>query len=84
MKSHPSQLVHNVFSRTGLPYRALPAEDPTALQQAIAEVDKLQKLPIKYQDIIPRRDLSKWFFGFAACLASVLFIAKISEIQQWR
>ena len=80
----PEQLVHNFFSSTGLPYRALPSEYPTALQQAIAEVDKLQKLPIKYQDIIPRRDLSKWFFGFAACLASVLFIAKISEIQQWR
>jgi mxaC protein len=80
----PEQLVHNFFSSTGLPYRAFPAEDPTALQQAIAEVDKLQNLPIRYQDIIPRRDLSPWCYGLAACLLGLLFVAKISEIQQWR
>lgn len=80
----PEQLVHDFFSNTGLPYRAFPAEDPSALQQAMDEVDKLQTLPIHYDDLIPREDLSKWCYLLAAGLLALLLIAKFSEIQQWR
>ena len=80
----PEQLVHRFFSEMGLPYRAYSAENPNALREAIAEVNKLQNLPIRYQDLIPRRDLSARCFGFALALLLVLLVAKFSEVQRWR
>ncbi|MGB1880507.1 MAG: vWA domain-containing protein [Gammaproteobacteria bacterium] len=80
----PEQIVHRFFTETGLPYRAFSAEDPDALQNAMNEVDKLQKLPIRYQDVIPRRDLSHWCFGAALTLLLLAFGAKLTEVRQWR
>ena len=80
----PEQIVHRFFQNAGVPYRAFPAEDPAALQKAIAEVDKLQKLPIKYQDIKPKKQLAHYFFSLAAVMLGILFVAKLFEIQRWR
>ncbi len=80
----PEQMVHKFFSETGLPYRAYPVENPDALNNAIGEVNKLQNLPIRYQDIIPKRDLSSWFYGIALVLLLLLLATKLSEIQVWR
>jgi mxaC protein len=80
----PEQLVHKFFSEMGLPYRAYSAENPEALQEAIAEVNRLQNLPIRYKDILPKRDLSGWCYGFAFSLMALIFAARLSEIQVWR
>ena len=80
----PEQVVHRFFTETGLPYRAFSAEDPDALQQAMNEVDKLQKLPIRYLDVIPRRDLSPWCFGVALVLLFALLGARLLEVRQWQ
>ncbi len=80
----PEQLVHKFFSEMELPYRAYPAENPEALQEAIAEVNKLQNLPIRYKDVIPKRDLSSWCYGIALSFLLVLLVTKICEIQAWR
>jgi mxaC protein len=80
----PEQLVHKFFSGMGLPYRAFSAENPEALQEAITEVNKLQNLPIRYRDIIPKRDLSEWCYGIALSLLIFLLAAKLSELQAWR
>lgn len=79
----PEQLVHKFFSEMELPYRAFPAENPQALQQAIAEVNKLQNLPIRYTDIVPKRDLSPWCFGIALSLLLMLASTKFCELQEW-
>ncbi len=79
----PEQLVHKFFSEMGRPYRAFPAENPEALQQAIAAVDKLQNLPIRYTDVIPRRDLSAWCFGAALGGVLLLAAARLLEVRQW-
>lgn len=79
----PEQWVHKFFSGLNLPYRAFAAENPSALQEAISEVSKLQNLPIQYTDIIPKRDLSGWCYGIAAFLLLLLTMAKASEVQQW-
>lgn len=79
----PEQLVHKFFSQMGQPYRAFPAENPKALGEAIAAVDKLQKLPIRYTDVIPGRDLSAWCYGIAIVLLFILAAAKLSEVRQW-
>jgi len=80
----PEQLVHKFFSEMGLPYRAYSAENPEALQEAIAEVNRLQNLPIRYTDILPKRDLSGWCYGIALSLMVLTFAARFSEIQVWR
>jgi mxaC protein len=80
----PEQLVHKFFSEMGIPYRAFSAENPEALQDAIKAVDKLQNLPIRYKDIIPRRDLSALCYGVGLVLLLVLLAAKCSEIHLWR
>ncbi len=80
----PEQLVHKFFSEMSLPYRAYSAENPKALQEAITEVNKLQNLPIRYTDIIPKRDLSDWCYGIALSLLLLILGTKLSEIQIWR
>ncbi|MEM7466721.1 MAG: vWA domain-containing protein [Pseudomonadota bacterium] len=80
----PEQIVHQFFSNLETPYRAFSAEDPTSLEQAVAEVDKLQKLPIKYLDVEPRRSLQPWFFAFAIACLLVVLVAKLMEVRQWQ
>jgi len=80
----PEQLVHKFFSELELPYRAFSAENPDALRQAIAEVNKLQNLPIRYTDIVPKRDLSHWCYAVALLLTILLAAAKVCEISAWR
>lgn len=80
----PEQLVHKFFSKLDLPYRAFSVENPDALNNAVAEVNKLQNLPIRYQDVIPKRDLSGWCYGIALTLLLLLAATKLSEIQLWR
>jgi mxaC protein len=79
----PEQAVHKFFSKMGLPYRAFSAEDPKTLQHAIQEVSRLQNLPIRYVDIIPKQDLSGLCYGTALSLMLLLLIAKCVEISAW-
>lgn len=79
----PEQLVHRFFSEMNVPYRAYSAENPQALQEAIAEVDELQNLPIRYTDVIPKRDLSGWCYGAAFALLLIVLGAKLVEIRVW-
>ena len=75
--------LHRYFLSLGTPYRAYEAGTPEALQQAIDDVNRLENLPITYQDTIPRRDLSGW--GYAAALAGVLLLlaANLLELRRW-
>ncbi|HMM77871.1 MAG TPA: vWA domain-containing protein [Gammaproteobacteria bacterium] len=79
----PEQQVHAFFSGMGLPYRAFAAEDPSALRDAIAEVDRLQNLPIRYQDIVPRVDLSGWCYALALAGLLVSLLARLAEVDAW-
>ncbi len=79
----PEQLVHKFFSEMGLPYRAFSADNPAALQDAITAIDKLQNLPIRYHDVVPRRDLSQRCFVLALVLVLALATAKFGELQRW-
>lgn len=83
-KISPEQLVHKFFLESGLPYRAFSAEDPSALQDAIEEIGRLQNLPLHYSDVIPRRDLSPWCYGVALVLLGLLIVARLCEVSAWR
>ena len=79
----PEYFLHRYFLSLGTPYRAYEAGTPEALQQAVDDVNRLENLPITYQDTMPRRDLSSW--GYAVALASVLLLlgANLLELRRW-
>ncbi len=79
----PEYFLHRYFLSLGTPYRAYEAGTPQALQQAVDDVNRLENLPITYQDTIPRRELSAW--GYAAALAGVLLLlaANLLELRRW-
>ena len=80
----PERIVNKHFSNMNTPYRLFSAEDPKALENAIEEVNKLQNLPIRYTETIPKIDLSKFCYGLALIILILLTIAKMSEIKAWR
>lgn len=79
----PEYFLHRYFLSLGTPYRAYEAGTPEALQQAVDDVNRLENLPITYQDTIPRRDLSGW--SYAVALVSVLLLlgANLLELRRW-
>jgi len=79
----PEYVLHRYFESLGTPYRAYEAENPAALQKAIDDLDRLENLPIVYQDIVPRRDLSPWAYGVALSCVLLLLAANLLEIKRW-
>ena len=79
----PEYFLHRFFESLGTPYRAYEAQDQDALQEAIADVNRLETLPITTFDTVPRRDLSQW--AYAVALAGVLLLlgASAMEIRRW-
>jgi mxaC protein len=66
------QSLHRFFSTMGSPYRAFQAESPTALQEALDEVGRLESAPLEYAEVQPRHEFELIFF--AAALAAVLLL----------
>ncbi len=80
----PEVFLDRFFASAGTPYRAYEAENPEALQRAIADVGRLENLPITYRDVVPRRDLSS--MAYAVALAAVLLLlgSRWMEHRAWR
>ncbi|BBA33389.1 von Willebrand factor type A [Methylocaldum marinum] len=77
----PERYLHLFFSSLEIPYKAYEAENPAALGEAIADIDRIESLPIHYQTRIPRLDLAPFCYG-AACLALLLLVGvKLSEAE---
>jgi mxaC protein len=79
----PEYFLHRFFQSLGTPYRAYEAENPEALAQAVAEVNRLENLPITYTDTIPRRELAPWCWGAALAGVLVLLAARRLELRSW-
>ena len=54
MMMTPERALHDFFSRMGASYRAYTAESPEGLEQAIADVNRLQNLPVRYRETVGR------------------------------
>jgi mxaC protein len=81
--SVPELMLHHFFDSLEVPYKAYEAGDSQALQQAIADVNRLEKLPITYHDVVPRRDVSPWLHGVALGAVLLLLAARILELRRW-
>ena len=79
----PERALHDFFSRMGASYRAYTAESPEGLEQAIADVNRLQNLPVRYRETIGRRDLSAACLAVALAGLSLLVAARLMERSLW-
>jgi mxaC protein len=82
-ESVPEMMLHSFFLSLPTPYRAYEAADAQALQRAIDDVNRLEKLPIAYAELIPRRELAPWGHGIALLAVLLLLTARCLEIRRW-
>lgn len=78
----PEYFLHRYFETLGVPYRAYEAENTDALQQAIADVDRLENLPITYLDTVPRRELEPVAQAIALACVLLLLGARLLELRR--
>lgn len=80
----PESALHRFFASMGTPYQAFEAENPDALQRAIAAVDRAENLPIVYAARLPRVDLAPLCYGMALLAALALAALRWIEVRPWR
>ncbi len=79
----PEYFLNEYFESLEIPYRAFEAENPNAMEKAIAEVERLENLPLPYREKLPREDWSGGFFGAALGLLALLMAARTLEVKTW-
>lgn len=75
----PERHLNKFFQSLRIPYKAFEAENPAAVAAAIEEISKLERMPIAYNEKLPRRDLSRWAYAIAAAGLIILLLAKFFE-----
>lgn len=79
----PARTLHDFFSTLDTPYRVFDAEDPDVLATAIAEVNRLQSLPIRSFDIEPRQRVAGPFYALGLVLLLLLVAVECLERKAW-
>lgn len=82
--AYPEYYLHRFFGSMGVPYKAYEAENPQAVEQAMADIARLKNQPVRYQEAAPRRDLSSIFYWLAFICACGLLAFHFTEVRQWR
>ncbi|MGH8728345.1 MAG: vWA domain-containing protein, partial [Burkholderiales bacterium] len=80
----PEYFLHKFFQAIGTPYQAFEAENPQAMESAIAEVGRLENMPIRFTEVLAKRDLSQWFFGAALVASLVLGTVSLVTLKEWK
>jgi len=77
----PEHFLHRYFSTMGAPYHAYEAENPEALENSIADIDRLQSQPMRYELPGVRHDLTAWVYGLALGCTALLMLAGVWELH---
>lgn len=80
-QSAPERHLDLYFKSLGVPYRAFEAEGPAATEEALRQIDKLERRPMRYLEKLPRRELAPISFAVALAAASLLLLAKFAETR---
>lgn len=75
----PERHMDLFFKSLGVTYRVFWADSPRAIQDAVAEIDRLETRPVTYYEQIPRKDITQFADGTAAFAALLLVAAKLAE-----
>ncbi len=84
INASPEIALHDFFKKMKTPYRAYEAESSNAILRAVQDVNRLENLPISFNEIVPRRDLSWECYLLAALLLVALLATKFIEVKAWR
>jgi mxaC protein len=77
----PERHLDLYFKSLGAPYRAFEVEGPKATEEALQQIDRLERRPMRYIEKLPRRDLGGAFFAMALGAAALLLVAKLAEVR---
>ncbi|GLI95624.1 vWA domain-containing protein [Methylocystis echinoides] len=72
------------FKSLGVPYRAFEAEGPQATEEALRQIDRLERHPMRNLENLPRKDIGALFFGLALVAVFLLLFGKLCEVQLGR
>ncbi len=75
----PERHMDLFFKTLGVTYRVFWADSPHAIEDAVAEIDRLETRPVNYYEEIPRKDVTPVFYGLAAFTCFLLVVAKLAE-----
>ena len=78
----PERYLHLFFKSLNVPYQAYEAENPDAVQKAIADIDTLENRPLHYFERIPKQDLSGLCYRWAVILLLLLLALKSCEVRR--
>ena len=81
--STPEYYLHQYFLSLGVPYQAFEADNPKAMQDAIAKIETLENRPLTYRQKLPRQDWSGFCYGSALVCLILLLTAKTLEVKTW-
>jgi len=76
--------LHDYFKTLRTPFQAYEAENPKALEAAIADINQKEKKPIKYLEKIPGKDFTQLCYLIAALMIALLLGVKYLEVRTWR
>ena len=75
----PERHMDLFFKTLGVTYRVFWADSPHAIEDAVAEIDRLETRPVNYYEEIPRKDVTPIFYGLSAFACFLLAAAKLTE-----
>jgi len=76
----PERHLDLFFKSLGAPYRAFEAENAEATEEALNQIDRLERQPVRYVEKLPRSDLSPWAFALALVATALLIATKLAEV----
>lgn len=79
----PEYFLDRFFGEIGIPYRAYEAEDPQQLKAAISDIDRLQRLPTRTPEVVPKQSLAALTFGLALFLLLPVVIVSAMQVTRW-
>ncbi|WP_292530932.1 vWA domain-containing protein [Methylocystis sp.] len=76
----PERHLDLFFRSLGVPYRAFEVESAEATEEALKQIDRLERHPVRYVETMPRTDLSASAFALALVATALLIVAKLAEV----
>lgn len=77
----PERFLNLFFETLEIPYKPFQAENPRQVEDAIHDIDQLERYPITYTEHLPRQDLTGLAYLAACVFIAILLAAKLTETR---
>ena len=79
----PEYFLNQYFREIGVPYQVYEASDSEQLKTALEKINKLQKLPTRFNVTLPPKSLSLYAFVLALIFLAPLTLVAFLEVSKW-